>query len=296
MSKKEAVTSAMLKSMIANSLLAAVKFVAGIAGNSFALIADAIESTADIFSSLLVLVGVRYSIKPPDENHPYGHGRAESLVTFAIVAFLTITATSIAYQGITNLFEPQLTPKAFTIPVLIGIVALKEILYRFLKKKGTKLNSSSIEAEAWHQRADAITSMLALLGVSIAVIGGKGYEIADDIAAIFASLLIFINAYRIFRPALGEFMDEHLHQELEAEIRKLALEVPGVMDTEKCHIRKIGLYYIIDLHMIVDGDIPVKDGHQISHDLKNFLMNEMSDVRNVNIHVEPFNLEKANQR
>lgn len=296
MSKKEAVTSAMLKSMIANSLLAAVKFVAGIAGNSFALIADAIESTADIFSSLLVLVGVRYSIKPPDENHPYGHGRAESLVTFAIVAFLTITATSIAYQGITNLFEPQLTPKAFTIPVLIGIVALKEILYRFLKKKGTKLNSSSIEAEAWHQRADAITSLLALLGVSIAVIGGKGYEIADDIAAIFASLLIFINAYRIFRPALGEFMDEHLHQELEAEIRKLALKVPGVMDTEKCHIRKIGLYYIIDLHMIVDGDIPVKDGHQISHDLKNFLMNEMSDVRNVNIHVEPFNLEKANQR
>lgn len=283
----------MIVSILANSFLAAVKFAAGILGNSFALIADAIESTSDIFSSLLILLGLRYAAKPADENHPYGHGRAESLVTFIIVAFLAVTATSIIYQAVINLQQTQTAPKSFTIYVLIVIVLFKEVLYRYLKQKGKKLNSSAIAAEAIHQRADAITSLFALLGVGIAVLGGPGFEIADDIAAILAAGLIFYNAYRIFRPALGEIMDEHMHQEMEGTIRELSLEVNGVMDTEKCHIRKVGMYYIIDLHMIVKGDISVTEGHEISHNLKDYLMDNIQEIENVNIHVEPFIPEKS---
>jgi len=274
-------------SIAGNISLALIKGIAGYFGNSYALIADAIESATDVFSSILVLFGIKYSNKPADSNHPYGHGRAETLVTFAVVGFLVISATIIAYESIENILTPHKTPEKFTLYVLAGIVLIKEIFYRFVSKKGDETNSSSLKADAWHHRSDAITSAMAFIGIAIAIYFGPGYETADDWAALLASGLIVYNAYMIFRPALGEILDEHLYDELIIEIREISKTVDGVIDTEKCFVRKTGMTYRVDLHLIVDGTISVTKGHEISHRLKDTLQQRIPEIADVLIHVEP---------
>jgi cation diffusion facilitator family transporter len=210
-------------SIVGNTLLAVIKGIAGTLGNSYALVADAIESTTDIFSSFLVLFGIKYSNRPADKNHPYGHGRAEPLITFLVVGFLITSATIIAYESIINIRTPHQLPKAWTLFVLGAIIIWKEISYRLVVKKSIDTNSSSLKADAWHHRSDALTSIAAFIGISIAIIMGPGYETADDWAALFASGFILYNSYQIFRPALGEIMDEHFHDDLVAQIRKVAM-------------------------------------------------------------------------
>ncbi|SFW38872.1 cation diffusion facilitator family transporter [Cellulophaga fucicola] len=274
-------------SIVGNICLAIIKGLAGFFGNSYALIADAIESTTDIFSSLLVLLGFKYAKRPADENHPYGHGKIEPLITFLVVAFLVTSATIIAYESIQNIQTPHKVPKAWTLIVLGVIIIWKETLYRIVLKKSKEIQSTSLKAEAWHHRSDAITSIMAFIGISIAVICGKGYETADDWAALLASGFILYNSYLILRPALGEVMDEQLYDDLLLEIRNKALEVDGVLGTEKCFIRKAGMKFHIDLHAIVDGKITVKEGHDISHKLKDYLMEEIPNLEYVLIHIEP---------
>lgn len=274
-------------SLIGNSLLAVVKFLAGFFGNSYALIADAIESTTDIFSSFLVLFGIKYANKPADENHPYGHGRAEPLITFLVVGFLITSATIIGYESIVNIRTPHDLPKPWTLIILGVIILWKEYSFRMVMKKAKQANSSSLKADAWHHRSDAITSIAAFIGISIALYLGKGYESADDWAALFASGFIMYNSYLIFRPALGEIMDEHLYDDLIEEIRKVALEVDGIIGTEKCFIRKAGMKYHVDLHAIVDGDISVKEGHLLAHNLQDALQNDIPELGHVLIHIEP---------
>jgi len=274
-------------SIAANTSMALVKWIAGFFGNSYALIADAIESTTDIFASVLVLVGLKYSNKPADENHPYGHGRAETLVTFLVVGFLIISATIIAYESIIHIGTPHAMPKPFTLYVLGIIIIGKEISYRFVLKKSRQTNSSSLKADAWHHRSDSLTSIAAFIGISIALIFGEGYESADDWAALFSSALIFYNSYLIFRPALGELMDEHLYDALVTSIRSIALTVNGVIATEKCFVRKAGLKYHVDLHATVDAGITVKEGHTIAHNLKDTLRKELPELGHVLIHIEP---------
>lgn len=286
-SKKEIAVKAVVFSILGNALLALIKGVVGIVGNSYALIADAIESTSDVFSSLLVFFGLRYSTKPADENHPYGHGRAEPLVTFAIVLFLVISATIIAYQSIKHINEPQVTPEKYTLIVLAIIIVIKEISYRYVKKKGDESKSTSVKADAWHHRSDELTSLLAFIGISIAIFMGKGYETADDWAALLASFLIIFNAYKIFRPALGEIMDENLHDDFVEKIRLSVMKVAGVLDTEKCFVRKAGISYHIDLHIVVDGLKTVKEGHDIAHQVKDKLKTDFPQINDVLIHVEP---------
>ena len=274
-------------SIIGNAVLALVKWIAGYFGNSYALIADAIESTTDIFSSILVLFGLKYAHRPPDKNHPYGHGRIEPLVTFLVVGFLVFSALFIAHDAWLNIQTPHELPKPYTLIVLGVIVVTKEVYYRFISKKSNETHSSSLKADAWHHRSDAITSFAAFVGIAVALIMGKGYESADDFAALLASVFILYNAYLIFRPALGEIMDEHLHDEMTVEIRKISLEVAGVVDTEKCFVRKAGMRYFIDLHLVVDGSITVREGHDIAHDLKNVIIHRMPHIADVLIHVEP---------
>ncbi len=274
-------------SIIGNTSLALIKGFAGFFGNSYALIADAIESTTDILSSLLVLFGLKYAKRPADENHPYGHGKIEPLITFLVVAFLVTSATIIAYESIQNIQTPHKTPKAWTLIVLGAIILWKEISYRIVIKKSKETNSSSLKADAWHHRSDAITSMMAFIGISIALILGEGYEAADDWSALLASTFIFYNSYLIFRPALGEIMDEHLYDDLLEEIREKAINVKGVIGTEKCFIRKAGTKYHVDLHVIVDGKISVKEGHTIAHNLKDYLIEEIPNLNHVLIHIEP---------
>lgn len=274
-------------SIAGNTLLAVAKGITGIFGNSYALIADAIESTTDVFSSILVLLGLRYASKPADENHPYGHGRAEPLFTFMVVGFLIVSATIIAYESIENINTPHEIPKPYTLIVLAFIIVIKEVFYRIVSKKGDETNSSVLKADAWHHRSDAITSLTAFIGISIALIMGKGYENADDWAALLASGFILYNAYLILRPALGEIMDEHMHDEMEAEIRSIALENPGVVETEKCFIRKTGMTYHVDLHIAVNAEISVKEGHDIAHRVKDELLLKIPEIADVLIHVEP---------
>ena len=274
-------------SIAGNALLALAKAVTGIFGNSYALIADAIESTTDVFSSLLVLLGLRYANKPADENHPYGHGKAEPLITFMVVGFLIVSATVIAYESIENIRTPHKVPEPYTLVVLFIIIVIKEVSYRFVSKKGDETNSSALKADAWHHRSDAITSLMAFIGISIALFMGKGYENADDWAALFASGFILFNAYLILRPALGEVMDEHRYDDIELKIREIAHLNKGVVETEKCYIRKTGMTYHVDLHIAVNADISVKAGHDIAHRVKDDILENIPQIADVLIHVEP---------
>lgn len=287
MTQQQSAIKATYFSLIGNAALALIKGIAGVFGNSYALIADAIESTADIFSSFLVLFGLKYSNRPADENHPYGHGKAEPLITFLVVGFLITSATIIAYESIINIRTPHSLPKSWTLIILGIIIIWKEFSFRKVMKRAIETDSSSLKADAWHHRSDAITSIAAFTGISIALFLGKGYESADDWAALFASGFILYNSYKIFRPALGEIMDEHLYDDLILEIRKVSSKVEGVIDTEKCFIRKAGMKYHVDLHATVDAKITVKEGHDIAHLLKDTLRHKIPQLGHVLIHIEP---------
>lgn len=287
MTKEQTAIKATYFSIFSNFGLAIVKGLAGVYGNSYALIADAIESTTDILASLLVLFGLKYTSRPADADHPYGHGRAEPLITFIVVGFLITSATVIAFQSIKNINTPHSLPKAWTLFLLIPLVVWKEIAFQWVMRKAKITNSSTLKAEAWHHRSDAITSLAALIGISIALYFGNGYENADDWAALFASGFIVYNSYKIFRPALSEVMDEHLYDDLVVEIRQIALTVPGVMGTEKCFIRKSGMRFHVDLHASVNAQLTVKEGHTIAHQLKDTLRTALPHLGHVLIHIEP---------
>ena len=274
-------------SIIGNTLLALIKGMAGFFGNSYALIADAIESTTDIFSSVLVLVGLKYANRPADRDHPYGHGKIEPLVTFIVVAFLVTSATIIAWESIRHIQTPHQAPEYWTLIVLGGIILWKEISFQVVIRKSKESHSTSLKADAWHHRSDALTSVAAFIGICVALVMGDGYETADDWAALAASGFILYNSYRIFRPALGEIMDENQYDDLITEIKQKSIRVEGVLGTEKCYIRKSGIKYLVDLHASVNGSITVKEGHDISHRLKDHLMAEIPNLGHVLIHIEP---------
>jgi len=286
MSNQKAIQTTWI-SIIGNTLLAGIKWIVGYFGNSYALIADAIESTTDIFSSILVLLGLKYASRPADKNHPYGHGRVEPLITFVVVGILVSAATVIAIESIKNIRTPHQIPETYTLAVLAVIIVSKELFYRIVSKRNEKINSSALKADAWHHRSDAITSLAAFIGIAIAIYLGDGYEAADDWAALVASGFIFYNSYLIFRPALGEIMDEHLYDDVVKEIREVAGRVEGVIDTEKCYVRKTGINFFVDLHVTVNSNISVKAGHQIAHHLKDALIKHNPLIANVLIHVEP---------
>lgn len=274
-------------SIFGNLLLAVCKYLAGLFGNSYALIADAIESATDTFASVLVLLGFKYANRPADENHPYGHGRIEPLITFLVVGFLVISAFVIATESIKNIQNPHDPPKSWTLIVLGIIILWKEISFRIVIRKSKETNSSSLKADAWHHRSDAITSVAAFIGIAIALVMGDGFESADDWAALFASGFILYNCYHIFRPALGEIMDENMYSDLIDTIRRKSVEVQGVIEIEKCFVRKVGMKYQVDLHAVVDADISVREGHEISHNLKDYLLHEFPEIANVLVHIEP---------
>ncbi len=268
-------------------MLALVKAMAGFFGNSYALIADAIESLSDVFSSLIVVWGIKVSSRPADENHPYGHGRAETLATFVVVGVLLIAATLIVVESVHNIRTPHQLPEPYTLGILAVVIVVKEILYRKVNHKSDQVYSTALKADAWHHRSDALTSGAAFVGISVALIGGKGWEAADDWAALFSAIIICANSFFILRPALGEIMDEHTYDAIIDEVRKNAVSVEGVITTEKCHVRKMGIRFYIDLHIVVNGQVTVAQGHEIAHRVKEKVMNTMPHVADVLIHVEP---------
>jgi len=274
-------------SIAGNTALALIKALAGVFGHSYALIADAIESTTDIFSSFLVLLGLRYARRPADANHPYGHGKIEPLITFIVVAFLVTSATIIAYESIQLIRTPHQMPEPWTLWILLAIIIWKEASFQIVMRRSRETNSSALRADAWHHRSDAITSVMALIGIGVALLFGEGYETADDWAALLASGFILYNSYLIFRPALGEIMDEHRYDELLDEVRKKSVEVEGIRGTEKCFVRKAGMKYHLEVHAIVDAEITVRRGHELAHKLQDYLEAALPNLGHVIIHIEP---------
>lgn len=270
-------------------LLIFIKGISGYLGHSYALIADATESGADILSSVLLWIGLRIALKAPDKEHPYGHGKAEPLAAITVSLFLVGAAIWIAYNAIGFISTPHEMPKRFTLLVLIIVIAIKEIMFRYVFAVGKRINSQAVKADAYHHRSDAITSIAAFIGISIALVGGPGYEGADDWAALVASGFILFNAFKILRPAVDEIMDMAPSNEIVEKVKKIASEVPNVIEVEKCYVRKMGFDFFVDIHIEVDGRQSVTEGHDIAHRVKDALLASSLRVINVLVHVEPYN-------
>ncbi len=278
--------------VLLNLLLSAGKIAGGIFGRSNALIADGVESLLDLFSSLLIWGGLKYAAKPPDEEHPYGHGKAESLASLIGAFVLAAAGAFIAHASIVQLVavahgQIPHTPSPYTLLILIGVILIKETLYQVMAGRARRIGSNALLADAWHHRSDAVTSIAAFVGISISLIGGRGYEAADDWAALFACVVIFYSAYNMLRLSLGDMMDARVSPDAEALVLSEACAVPGVLSAEKCRVRKSGLAYLADLHIRVRGDISVRQGHGISHAVKDRLMSSELPLEDVTVHIEP---------
>ncbi|MGZ5243839.1 MAG: cation diffusion facilitator family transporter [Bacteroidia bacterium] len=273
--------------LLISVVLVIVKAVAGVVGNSYALVADAIESASDIITSLILLVGFHFASKAPDEDHPYGHGKAEPLAAIVVGLSLLAIAGLIIVESIHNIRTPHELPKSFTLWVLMGVIITKELLFRFVKGVADETESHAVKADAWHHRSDAISSAAAFIGIAVALILGNGYESADDWAALVAAIIIIINGFRILKPAIDEVMDAAPSNEMVTKVTEIAAAVPGVVDVEKCYVRKMGFEYFVDLHIEVNGKLTVFEGHEIAHRVKEAIQAADKRFWDVLIHVEP---------
>jgi cation diffusion facilitator family transporter len=276
-----------IQTVILSAVLGIVKTTAGVIGNSYALIADGIESMLDIVSSLAVLGGIRIAARPPDATHPYGHGKAESMAAMVVALVLLGAAVGIAVESVDAIFEPRHAPARFTLIVLVAVVVTKELIYRRLTRVGRAISSTSLQVDAWHHRSDAFTSAAAFVGISIALIGGEGYHSADAWAALVACGVIGFNGIRLLRTAVAEVMDAAAPQEVDRRIRAEASRVPGVEAVEKCLARKSGPGWLVDLHVEVDANLTVSDGHEIGHRVQKALCASDLGILNVLVHIEP---------
>ena len=276
--------------MAVNIVLSGTKLAAGIFGHSHALIADAVESFADIFSSLIVWRGLVVAAAPADEDHPYGHGKAEPIASTIVSAMLLGAALWIAITAFGEIQKPHQSPAPFTLIVLVVVVAVKEGLFRFVSREGQAVDSSAVKTDAWHHRSDAITSVAAGIGITVSLIGGKGFEAADDVAAIAAAGVIAWNGWHLLRPALNELMDTAPDRKIRDQIRKLAETVPGVARVEKCFVRKMGWQLYVDMHVEVDPRMTVLRSHGIAHEVKDKIRATMPAVNDVLVHIEPLNI------
>jgi cation diffusion facilitator family transporter len=279
-----------LVGIFANVLLAAGKALAGILGNSAALVADAIESTSDIATSIIVLGGLRVAQRPPDEDHPYGHGKAEPLAALAVSVALLAAAGGIVVTSIRGILVPHPIPEKYTLAVLLGVIVIKETLFRFVFRTATATGSGAVKADAWHHRSDAITSAAAGIGIVFAI--WWKYPPADEIAALVGAGIIALNGVLLARPAILEITDAAPPAEMEAKVRGVALGVPGVKAIDKCRLRKMGFDFYVDIHIVVDGVMPVRDGHAIAHKVKDALREAGLHVADTLVHVEPDDAER----
>ena len=271
-----------------NASLAAVKILAGVFGNSYALIADGIESTADIVTSLVVWGGLRVAATPASEQHPYGYGKAEALAGVVASLSLLLAAGLIAFHSVREIFTPHHLPHWSTLLVLLLVIVIKESLARWIGKVGEAEASSALVADSWHHRSDALTSAAAFIGITVALIGGKGWEAADDWGALVACAVIATTGVRLLHVTVRDLLDVAPPKSFEEEVRSAAATVEGVLAVEKCRIRKSGLVYFVDLHIEVDGDASVRKGHEISGRVRSFLKNSSLKIADVLVHVEPF--------
>jgi len=274
--------------MLVNAFLAIIKLVAGIVGNTYALVADAVESTADIFSSLVVWGGLRVATRDPDEEYPFGYGKAESVAAAVVSMMLLAAAVGIAFEAIREIRTPHKSPAPWTLLVLVAVLLVKFVLFRRTLSIGEAAGSTAGKADAWHHLSDAITSAAAFIGISIALWGGPGWEEADDWAALFAATVIFYNGLLLLRPALHDLMDKKPGGEIIGSVRRAAEEVPTVKAVEKLSARKAGLVYYVDIHVQADPSMSLRDSHELSGAVKSAIRRRVPAVAGVLVHMEPF--------
>ena len=276
-----------LLGLVINVGLATAKIVAGFIGHAYVLIADGIESALDVGGSIVIWGGLTVAALPPDETHPYGHGKAEPIAAMVVALGVLAAALVIAIQSVREILLPHHAPAPWTLVVLVVAVAVKETLFRYVIQFGRKVESTAVKTDAWHHRIDAMTSIAAFIGISLALIGGEKWRSADDWAALVACALIAANGIRLARPAFFEIMDTAPGEKIVRSIQRVATSVPGVAEVEKCHARKMGLDYYVDLHVGVDGNISVHDGHEIAHRVKSAIQQSDSRIADVLVHIEP---------
>ncbi|MCI0332646.1 MAG: cation diffusion facilitator family transporter [Planctomycetes bacterium] len=278
---------ASLTAVLISSALGVVKIIAGIFGHSYALIADGVESMLDVASGLVVAGSLKLAAQPPDEKYPFGYGKVEPTAALVIATSLLAAATIITIQSVREILKPHLAPAPFTLVVLVVVVATKEVLFRYLANAGESIGSQALRTDAWHHRSDSLTSLAAFIGISIALWGGKGYEQADDWAALFAAGIIAFNGWRLLRNAWREMMDAALPEHITDDIREIARQVNGVAGIDMCRVRKSGLGLWVDIHVDVHGDMTVRDGHDIAHRVKDALLASKHNVMDAVVHIEP---------
>lgn len=273
--------------MIVNFIFAAAKILGGLLGNAYVLIADGIESALDIVGSFVIWSGLKFAARPPDETHPYGHGKAEPIAAVVVALGVLAAAAGLAIESVREILTPHHGPAPFTLAILIVVIVVKEILYRYVNRIGRHVESTAVQTDAWHHRSDALTSAAAFIGISIALIGGEGWQSADDWAALFACSVIATNGVRLLGPAFSEIMDTAPRREIVDLVRKAAASVPGVIEIDKALVRKMGVQFYADLHVKVDGKISVREGHDIAHEVKRAIQQTDSRIADVLVHVEP---------
>jgi len=276
-----------LLGLVINVALASVKIVAGVVGHAYVLIADGIESALDVGGSIVIWGGLTVAARPPDRTHPYGHGKAEPIAALVVAVCVLAAAIGLAIESVREILTPHHGPAPFTLGILVVVIVIKEVLFRYVNRIGRDLESTAVRTDAWHHRSDALTSAAAFIGISVALIGGERWQSADDWAALFACAVIAANGVRLSLPAFQEIMDTAPGGKIVRSILAVASSVPGVVEVEKCYARKMGLDYYVDLHVGVDGNISVHKGHEIAHQVKSAIQQSDSRIADVLVHIEP---------
>lgn len=274
--------------LLINIGLVVVKLAAGVTGRSYVLIADAVESSLDVVSSVVVWGGLRITARPADEDYPYGYGKAEALATVIVAMLLLVASVLIAIAAIREIRTPHHMPAPFTLAVVPVVVVIKEVLFRRVRRVGHETGSRVVEADAWHHRSDAITSAAAFVGIAVALWGGPGWESADDWAALVAAAIIAANGVRLLGPTFDDLMDRMPSGPIVERIGAAARAVPGVLDTEKLRVRKLGTTYYVDIHVQADPAMPLVDAHIISGKVKGAIRDAVPSVAGVLVHMEPY--------
>jgi len=276
-----------LLGLVINVVLASVKIVAGVVGHAYVLIADGMESALDVGGSIVIWGGLTVAAKPPDRTHPYGHGKAEPIAALVVAICVLAAAIGLAIESVREILTPHHGPAPFTLAILVVVIVIKEFLFRYVNRIGRDLESTAVKTDAWHHRSDALTSAAAFIGISVALVGGEGWQSADDWAALFACAVIAANGISLALPAFQEIMDTAPRDKIVRSILAVASSVPGVVEVEKCYARKMGLDYYVDLHVGVDGNISVHEGHEIAHRVKSAIQQSDSRIADVLVHIEP---------
>ena len=281
-----------LRGILVNGALGGVKLGAGLLGHSYALVADAAESFSDVMGSCVTLYGLKLAAEPADQTHPSGHGRAETIASAVTALVVFGVGGAIFWQALLSLGEVRQAPNPLTLLILVPVILVKEWMFHWMRARGKEIGSLAVVADAWHQRSDVVTSVAALAGIIVAWVGGPAWSHADSWAAMLSSLWLMGTGLWLLGPALHELMEGSVDPALIEFIYETSQNCEGIQGIDKVWVRKLGMRLMVDMHIEVDPNISVQEGHRLSHEVKARLQRELPQVRDVMVHVEPFDPER----